>query len=44
MQALHSLACRRAQGYLISRPVSPDDVPDTVRTLHDLDIWRERFS
>ena len=44
LKALQSLDCHRAQGYLISRPVSSDDVPDTVRTLHDVDIWRHRLS
>jgi EAL domain-containing protein (putative c-di-GMP-specific phosphodiesterase class I) len=43
LAALRSLECHRAQGYLISRPVSSDDVPDTVRSLHDVDAWRERI-
>lgn len=43
LSALRSLECHRAQGYLISRPVSTDDIPHTVRSLHDVDTWRERL-
>ncbi len=40
MRALQSLDCHRAQGYLISRPVAADDVPGTVRELHDVEKWQ----
>ena len=43
LAALQSLECHRAQGYLISRPVSPEDVPATVRELHDVDAWHRRL-
>ncbi len=40
LDALRSLDCRRAQGYLISRPVAPVEVPDVVRSLQDNESWR----
>jgi EAL domain-containing protein (putative c-di-GMP-specific phosphodiesterase class I) len=43
LEALRSLACHRAQGYLISHPVASADVPATVRDLHDVDAWRQRL-
>ena len=40
LTALRSLDCHRAQGYLISTPVAPSDVPSVVRALHDSESWR----
>lgn len=37
---LASLSCAKIQGYLISHPVSTEDVPSVVATLEDSPRWR----
>ena len=40
LRALQQLHCTKAQGYLISKPVSIEDIPSTVRHLQDPDTWK----
>ena len=40
LAVLSSLQCRRAQGYLISRPVRVHEVPELVQRLQDPAMWR----
>lgn len=42
LDALRSLDCTKAQGYLISAPVEADDVPHIVGVLEDLEPWSFR--
>jgi EAL domain-containing protein (putative c-di-GMP-specific phosphodiesterase class I) len=39
MAILRSLSCTKAQGYLISHPVTADAVPNAVLTIEDA-TWR----
>lgn len=44
LAVLASLQCRRAQGYLISKPIAVADVPDMVDHLQNPETWRDLTS
>jgi diguanylate cyclase (GGDEF)-like protein len=44
LAVLSSLQCRRAQGYLISKPVRVQEIPELVQRLQDPAVWRQLTS
>ena len=42
IEVLGSLGCTKAQGYLISRPIPPEAMRDTVVALERMGRWQTR--